>query len=296
MKGSSGYRRRFGLAHDPLPRDASGKTFYADGEDFARLSRSFGYLAAEPGLGLLTGEAGSGKTAALRHLCEALPEPEYRIVYICDTAVTPAAVYRNLAVALGLAPARRRDALWRQLKATIEQLVEVESVIPILVIDEAQHLPDSFFIDLAGFLNTAFDRRDLLTVWLLGLPSLAVRLNMRHHAALASRIIAPNVITPRSRHDFMNMVDHGLVTAGAKTKLLSDQALELLWRASHGLPRQASRLLRASLMLAHQREQGFVDDQIMLGACDTMQLSKPTRTISSGSGKPRAKRGTKTRK
>jgi type II secretory pathway predicted ATPase ExeA len=41
---------------------------------------------------------------------------------------------------------------------------------------------------------------------------------------------------PRGREDFMAMVEHGLKVAGAKTKLLSEQALELLWRVSHGLP------------------------------------------------------------
>jgi MSHA biogenesis protein MshM len=293
----STYRRRFGLAHDPLPRDAAGKSFYADGEHYERLRRTFSYLAAEPGLGLLTGEAGSGKTAALRNLCDALPEPEYRIVYICDTSVTPAAVYRNLAAALGLSPARHRDALWRQLKVTIEHLVDVEAVIPILVIDEAQHLPDSFFLDLAGFLNRNFDRRELLTVWLVGLPSLAARLGMRQHAALASRVVSTNVMPPRGREDFLAMVDHGLKIAGAKTKLLSDQALELLWRVSHGLPRHASRLLRTSLMLAHERDQSFVDDRVMLDACDELQLVRPTvSTQSAASAEPRAKRETKSRK
>ena len=296
MSSGTSYLRRFGLAHDPLPRDASGKTFHAD-EAYERLARSFSYLAAEPGLGLLTGEAGSGKTTALRNLCDALPAPEYRIVYICDTSVTPAAVYRNLASALGLTPARHRDALWRQLKSTIEQLVDVEAVIPILVLDEAQHLADTFLLDLAAFLNHNFDRRDLLTIWLVGLPSLAARLGMRRHAALASRLVSPNIIHPRERSDFMAMVDHGLSVAGAKTKVVSDQALELLWRVSHGLPRHASRLLRTSLVLAHQSGQSFVDDQVMLAACDELQLGRPSlQPNSSAAAKPRGERGTKARK
>lgn len=291
------YHKRFGLAHDPLPRDAVGKSFYDGDERYEQLRRTFSYLAAEPGLGLLTGEAGSGKTAALRNLCDSLPEPEYRIVYICDTAVTPAAVYRNLAVALGVSPARSRDALWRQLKATIEHLVDVESVIPILVLDEAQHLPDSFFLDLAGFLNRNFDRRELLTVWLVGLPSLATRLSMRQHAALASRLVSTNVMQPREREGFLAMVEHGLTVAGAKTKLLSDQAMELLWRVSHGLPRHASRLLRTSLMLAHERDQSFVDERVMLDACEELQLRRPTvAATNAASIESRGHRGTKSRK
>ena len=42
-------------------------------------------LAAEPGLGVLTAEAGLGKTTLMRHLCDQLPAPEHRIVYLCDT-------------------------------------------------------------------------------------------------------------------------------------------------------------------------------------------------------------------
>jgi hypothetical protein len=92
-------------------------------------------------------------------------------------------------------------------------------------------------------------------------------------------------------------VEHGLTIAGAKTKLLSDQALELLRRVSHGLPRHASRLLRTSLVLAHDAGQSFVDDQIMLAACDHLQLGRPSpQPTSSTEAKPRGKRGTKARK
>ena len=133
------YRKRFGLTHHPLPREAEGQSFYDRDDAYARLRRVFRWLADEPGLGMLTGEPGVGKTAAIRNLCAELTTPEYRVLYLCDTAVRPAAVYRNLAVALGLSPKRSRDALWRQLRDTITHMVDVEAVIPVLVIDEAQH-------------------------------------------------------------------------------------------------------------------------------------------------------------
>ena len=54
----SAYRHRFGLAHDPLPRDASGKNCFCDTTEFEKLRRVFNWLAAEPGLGVvLTAEA-----------------------------------------------------------------------------------------------------------------------------------------------------------------------------------------------------------------------------------------------
>jgi len=271
------YRHRFGLKHDPLPRDACGKTCFTQGDGPARLERFFALLAADPGLGLLTGEAGVGKTTLMRHLSDQLPAPEHRVLYIADTNVTATAVYRNLAVALGLEPRRQRDALWRQLRDTIHNLVDREAVIPILVLDEAQHLPDDFLADLASFLNFAFDSRDLLTVWLVGLPSLRARLDLRVHAALRSRVIAPLTLAPRSRDELIAMIRHGLAAAGVRDKLLADPALEVLFRVSRGLPRLAHKLLRAALMLAHDRDQTFVDEQTVLDACDEIELQRPTR-------------------
>jgi len=270
------YRKRFGLMHHPLPRDAMGPTFFDGGEAFAKLRRVFRWLADEPGLGVLTGEAGVGKTAAIRQLCSELPKPEHRVVYLCDTNVRPAAVYRNLAAELGEQPKSRRDALWRQLKQAITKLVDVDNVIPMLVLDEAQHLDDDFLCDLAGFLNYAFDTRDLLTVWLVGLPSLATRLSMRHHAALATRIVSPNVLEPLDRETFVAMLEHGLAVAGATTKILADPSIEVLWRVSRGIPRAVSRLLRTALALAHERGQSFVDEPTMLAACDELALTRPS--------------------
>jgi MSHA biogenesis protein MshM len=273
------YRHRFGLAHDPIPRDASGKTCFIDTEDFNRINRVFHWLAAEPGLGLLTGEAGLGKTTIMRHLCDQLSAPEHRVLYLCDTAVTPASVYRNLAAELGLVPKYRRDALWRQLKAEIRKLFDVQSVVPILVLDEAQHLSDDFLHDLAGFLNYAFDRQDLLTVWLVGLPSLRTRLDLAIHSALRSRVVSPNRLRPRTRQELFAMIRHGLRIAGATEKIVADPALEVFYRVSRGVPRTASHLLRASLMLAHDRDQTFIDEATALDACDELELTRPRQDL-----------------
>lgn len=83
-----------------------------------------------------------------------------------------------------------------------------------------------------------------VSVWLVGLPSLRRRLAMPHHEALATRITSPMRFNPRADHDdFRAMIDHAMHSAGANARLLSDHALELLWRASRGITRSASLLL-----------------------------------------------------
>jgi len=264
------YRKRFGLTHHPLPKDCRGKTFYDKDFGYQRLAKRFRQLVDDPGLGLLSGEPGVGKTAAMRNLCAELAQPDHLVLYVCDTAVSPLDLYRTVAIELGVRPSHRRAQLWCDIKRALVHMVDERAVAPVIVLDEAHHLSDAFLSDLGGFLNFAFDSRDLLTVWLVGLTPLAARLRTQQHQALATRLAAHVHLEPLGRDAFAVLIDHGLRAAGSQSKLLSDPALELLFRASKGIPRLAARLLRAALRLAHERDQSFIDELILEAAVDDL--------------------------
>lgn len=262
------YRQRFGLTGHPLPKDAQGKTFFDKSPGYKKLERAFGQLVEDPGLGVLTADAGVGKTAAIRNLCASLPRPDYLVLYLCDTAVAPLDLYRTLATEIGVRPSHRRSQLWADIKKALVHMVDERGTSPVLVLDEAQHLSDAFLIDLSGFLNFAFDSRDLLTMWLVGLPPLGRHLRMQQHAPLAMRVIYQVHLEPLDRDRFSAMIEHGLKAVGATESVLADPARELLFRTSRGVPRVASNLLRRALREAHERNQTFIDDHTMEAAID----------------------------
>ncbi|MFQ5601583.1 MAG: ExeA family protein [Candidatus Krumholzibacteriia bacterium] len=271
------YRKRFGLTGHPLPKDAKGKTFCEIGPGHQRLRKAFERLGEEPGLGVLTGEAGVGKTAALRNLCAELPSPDYRVIYLCDTAVSPLDLYRTLATELGIRPSHRRAQLWSDIKQALVHMRDERHSAPLVVIDEAQHLSDRFLVDLSGFLNVAFDSRDVLTMWLVGLPPLRRHLEMQQHAPLAMRVAAQVHLEPLTEREvFDSFIREGLEAVGASEKILADPAMELLLRASRGVPRIASKVLRAALRIAHERDQGFVDEHILEDAIEDVLVPIPS--------------------
>ena len=262
------YRQRFALTGHVFPQNAGGKTLHHS-PSYKRFERRFKMLAQEPGLGVAVGEAGVGKTSAVRNLCNGLPKPDYQVMYLCDTAVSPLDLYRQLATEIGIHPSHRRAQLWQDIKQTMAHMVDEQGIQPILVLDEAQHLSDRFLVDFAGFLNFAIDSRNLITVWLVGQPALRSVLRMKRHAALSSRIAARVRLEPlNDRKAFLTFLEHGLEAAGATTSMLSDSAAELLFRASHGVPRRVAQLLREALMEAHERDKNFVDDTIVEAVLD----------------------------
>lgn len=263
------YLQHFGLTHPPLGKEAT--TLWDDGS-LAQLGERFAWLLDSPGLGLLTGEPGVGKTAALRQLTAALNPHRFQVLYVAETDFGRVDVYRAFAQAMGLAPSYRRAQLWRDLKIHIHDLASTKQLLPLWILDEAQNLPPEFFRDFPSFLNFAFDSRDLLTVWLVGHPSLAQLLERAPYVALNGRLSARVHLAPiLERERFAKLVAHGLQSAGCKHTLLTDSGLEILRQASRGNPRQASRILNTALHLAVPRGLNHLPDDLLQQAIEELR-------------------------
>ncbi len=242
------YLQHFGLRHAPL--DVTSTDLWDDGQ-LAELTTRFNWLLESPGVGVLTGDPGVGKTAALHRLVATLNPHRYKIIYLAETDFGRVDIYRTLASALGLEPSYRRSQLWRDLKAHIQQLVDNKQLTPVWIIDEAQNLPPAFFRDLPAFLNFAFDTRHLLSIWLVGHQDLAHTLSRAPYAALHSRIQVQLQLKAMMEPDrFSALIRHGLSAAGAQHTLLADTGMEILRKASRGSPRKAGRILQTAMRMA----------------------------------------------
>lgn len=260
------YRQHFGIKAAPLGKEQS--ELWDDGA-LASLNERFQWLLQSPGLGLLTGESGVGKTAALRNLTRTLNPHRYQVVYLAETDFGRTDLYRSMAMELGIEPAYRRAQLWRDLKAHIQELYEAKQLLLVWVIDEAQNLPPEFFRDFPAFLNFAFDSRDLMTVWLVGHQSLAHTLNRAQYAALTGRIQVRLQLMPVvERERFAELITHALKAVGCQHTLLADSGMELLRMASQGLPRQAGRILKTAMQMATSKGLNHLPDELLQQAIE----------------------------
>jgi MSHA biogenesis protein MshM len=264
------YQNHFGLTHAPLGKD-NPAPLWDDGRQ-AQLKERFQWLLDSPGIGLMTGEAGVGKTALLRQLTEDLNPHRYHVVYSPETDFSRIDIYRGLALALGLEPAYRRAQLWRDLKQHIQTRVETQQQLPIWIIDEAQNLPTEFFRDFPAFLNFAFDTRNLMTVWLVGLPVLANTLSRAPYAALNSRIqMRLRLQAISDPEQYKSMIEHAFKSAGCQQTLLSDTGYHLLRQATQGNPRTTGLLLITALNLAAAKGVNHLPDDLLQEAIEVFR-------------------------
>lgn len=263
------YRQHFGLRHAPLGKETV--ELWDDGA-LAQLAERFDWLLKSPGIGLITGEPGVGKTSALRSLTGSLNPHRYQVIYQAETDFGRLDLYRNLATALGVRPSYRRAQLWRDIKDRIHDMVDGKQLLPIWIIDEAQNLPAEFFHDFPSFLNFAFDSRDMITVWMVGHPILAQTLERAPYAALHGRISARVHLKPIvERERFTLMIGHALTSAGCTHTLLADSGMEVLRQASKGLPRQAGRILRNAMRLAVPKGLNHLPDDLLQLAIEELR-------------------------
>jgi len=255
------YLQHFGLTHAPLGKQVD--QLWDDG-DYSELKERFQWLLESPGIGLMTGDAGVGKTAMLRQLTRSLNPHQHLLIYLPETDFGRVDIYRSLALALGLEPAYRRSQLWRDIKARVLELVDARQQLPVWIIDEAQNLPTEFFQDFPAFLNFAFDSRDLMTVWFVGQPILAQTLSRAPYVALNSRIQVRIRMQAINEHDrFAALINHAFKEAGCQQKLLSDTGIDLLRQATQGNPRQACVVIKHVMCLAVPKGLNHLPDDLV---------------------------------
>jgi len=243
------YLVHFGLTHYPFERELAPEELFASTalrEAHARLN----HLIELRGIGLLTGEVGSGKTTACRELAASLHAGLYRLLYVTLSTGNVMDMYKSIAWELGLPIERNRSMAFRSLQSEITRLSTEARQQPILVIDEAHHLRNDVLEDLRLLTSYAMDAERRLCLLLVGLTELRRRLAMTVHESLEQRLVVSYHLAGFSREELPAYLIHRLQLAGCTLPLFEPQAIEALFQACHGLPRKLNRAAHYALSAA----------------------------------------------
>jgi general secretion pathway protein A len=211
-----------------------------------RLSR----LVELRGIGLVTGESGSGKTSACRKVTRSLHSGLYRPLYVPLSTGNVMDLYKSIAWELGLPTERSRAALYRQIRGEVSRMCTEARCRPILIIDDAHHLRSEVLEDLRLLTNYEMDSVNRLCLLFIGHPELRRRMSMAAHEALSQRIVVRHHMESLARAELDDYLGHLLRLGGTELPLFEPSALEAIYQATSGLPRKVNLLAHHALMAA----------------------------------------------
>ena len=243
------YRHHFGLKCHPFAKDIATDALFAS-TSMQELQARLGHLIELRGIGLVTGDAGSGKTTACRKMARELHAGLYRIHYIPNATGNVMDLYKAICWDLGLATERSRAALYRAIRTEVTRLCEETGVRPVLIVDEAHHLRSDVLEDLRLLTNYAMDSENRLCMILVGQSELRRRITMAVHEALNQRIVVRHHVGGMSAEEVAAYLAHLLKRAGCEMPLFEPPALHALYQATGGLPRRVNLLAHHTLMAA----------------------------------------------
>jgi type II secretory pathway predicted ATPase ExeA len=244
-----------------LPFEKGSRTSAYKSRDHAEMLKRLQYLEKSKGLGVFTGISGCGKTYTLREYVSSLNQALYKVVYLQLSTVSTGSFYRAVAAALGLEPAFRKEALFRQIQEEIKSEYTDHRRTVVLIVDEAQFLKSEILRDLVLLLNFDMDSRNYCIFILAGTKSLTGVLKKGIHESLRQRMAVNYEVEGMSLEETRGYVRQALKDANASPDIFSESAIETAHHISAGSVRTLNNLLNKAMIHGANSKQDTIDEE-----------------------------------
>ena len=235
-------------------------------------------LTREGGFALVTGDAGIGKTMALRSLVERLGGlRDVQVGILTRPQSGLADFYRELGDLYGVAISpHNRWAGTKVLRDRWRAHVESALYRPVLVADEAQEMLPAVLNELRLLSSVELDSRLLLTVVLAGDSRLTDKFRRHDLLPLGSRIRVRLHLESANPSQLADSLTYALKVAG-NPKLMTTELVTTLAEHAAGNHRVLMNLASELLAVAAQRELSQLDEKLYFEVFATPKTA-PTET------------------
>ena len=245
------YQSHFGLQEAPFALTPNTRYFLRAPSHSDALELLLVALRQREGFIKVTGEVGTGKTLLCRLLLNELDKGACT-AYVPNPNLPPDTLYEAVAEELGVDVAVCAN-VHQILKALNERLIALamDQKPVVLVIDEAQAMPEETIEALRLLTNLETESTRLLQIVLFGQPELDTTLSKDSLRQLRQRITFQTRLQPLNRDSVSQYLRHRLSQAGYNgSDLFAPAALRVIWRASGGIPRLVNVLAHKAMLAA----------------------------------------------
>jgi putative secretion ATPase (PEP-CTERM system associated) len=219
-------------------------------------------LSEGSGFILLTGDIGSGKTTLVRYLLNRI-EKNIEVGVLFNTNVESEELLALVMQEFGLSSAFASKSAYLDIifHHLIERYAHGKRVL--LIIDEAQNLSASALEEVRMLSNLQTDDQLLLQVMLVGQPELKRKLSAKALTQLSQRIAVHYHLGTLSEEETREYIAFRLQKVGGAPDIFDRDAIDLLFRASDGIPRVVNLLCDTALVYAYGESLSHIDAEVV---------------------------------
>lgn len=189
---------------------------------------------------------GAGKTSLLFYTVNELDPSSFRVCHIELSNPNKKALYKALAIKMGIAPAYNADDIKLQIINFFSEENE-QGKFNCVIIDEGHTLSIPMIDELRSF----YDEGSNFSLILAGLPSLLSRtMSLSVNQPMKQRVNMVIELEPMSPAESMDYIKHQLGLARAKNPVFDDKCFPVIHTITYGIPRRINQLCYGSMLKA----------------------------------------------
>jgi type II secretory pathway predicted ATPase ExeA len=257
------FQEFYGLTSTPFRRGLpTAKLFVSSGQEELKARLSF--LLNERGIGLITGEIGSGKSTAARAFVDSLDPTRYTVVYSANPLLGITGFYREVLSTLGEPVPHFRPQMVMAIRRCLDLLSHERKKTPVLIVDEAHLLDQRMLEELRLLLNVRMDSAAAAALILVGHTELRRMLRLSIHEALWQRTTVRYHLRALDLTETGAYIRHQTDIAGYRgPALFSDGFVAKAFDYTKGIPRQINLVCTHALMAGCAQQKQLLDEMVL---------------------------------